>query len=446
MRTLLLCVSLLALAGCALSQGVPQRAVETNGAGCGELSSSPVFVVLEEPYLGARPVKDGELSSGIFTEHIFLRRKGSLSELCDTINELTGLPIAIEPTAFDKSKSRETHINYQGTLKGLLDLLGSRFGLTWEPNVSGGVIFASTAVRTFTISATPGRITYNSNISNQSKGQTSQTSTTDLSLDVWKDIEGSIKSMLSPEGSVAANQAAGAVTVRDTAISLHRISKFVNEINERLSRQIVLLITILSWGSDSTDRGLVTPQMFFENPDAKAGNIPVRWREKDEVSVGIVDGKLKNCAVLLQALQSVDQTAWIRSWAAIVTNNYPLSIQDIKRQTYLHHGKTTQLIPGEIVTGSALTVIPHILENRRVVLQYTVNLSNLDELTEFSSGEFKIQLPKVSTWSFSQRVMLKLGQTVIVAKSRQRVAEKNTSGGLSGRDFIVIISTASGDV
>jgi type IVB pilus formation R64 PilN family outer membrane protein len=144
-------------------------------------------------------------------------------------------------------------------------------------------------------------------------------------------------------------------------------------------------------------------------------------------------------------------------------SNQPVPVQATRRDAYLarserttsEYSDTTSLIPGEITTGFAMTVIPHILEGRRVVLQYTVNLSSLDELTNFTSGDSTIQLPKVSSRSFAQRMTLKIGQTLVLAGFEQERDGRDTQGGILGfgkaheykRSLIVItISTESGDI
>ena len=144
-------------------------------------------------------------------------------------------------------------------------------------------------------------------------------------------------------------------------------------------------------------------------------------------------------------------------------NNQPIPIQAVRREAYLASssmtttdtGETSSLTPGEITTGFAMTVIPHILEGRRVVLQYTVNLSSLDDLAEFSSGDSSIQLPKVSTRSYSQRMTIKMGQTLVLAGFEQEIDGKDTTGGLLGLGrsrayskslMVITISTESGEV
>lgn len=526
-RILLFCFLLVfvgTLSGCAFPQGISQEAVEARGTELDDLSRSRIVSVVDEPYLGARPVplpKNAEFSSGIFSKQVVLNKFGSLEELCATVSKLIELPIIVDsPVApgatkasaskgseldaqlaaalgtgkssvasgagdIPQSRSRGIRVVYEGTVKGLLDALAARSGLAWDYNADEGVVFSSTTIRTFTIWAAPGKVTFTNKITNQSKEQptsgggmggsvssqdssiqTAQTHTTDLSFDIWKDIETGVKALLSPGGSVVSNQAAGTVTVKDTAVAIRKIGKFIDDQNERLSRQIALSIKVWSLElADATDAGL-NLQMLFENPDVKvfAGSLPMKWLGLGgELSAAVVDGKLKDSTAVLRALRSVGQATQVTSGGGVVMNNQPVPVQAVKREAYLasasistsDYGETSQLMPGEVTTGFAMTVIPHILESRRVVLNYTVNLSSLDDLTEFSTGDSRIQLPKVSTRSFSQRMALKMGQTLVLAGFEQEMDGRNTSGGLLGfgktRDYrksliVITISTESGDV
>jgi type IVB pilus formation R64 PilN family outer membrane protein len=386
-------------------------------------------------------------------------------------------------------------IVYEGTVKGLLDLIGARFGLAWEFNPNDGVVvFASTAIRTFTLWAAPGQVTYDSNItnaSNDSSGsgggggssgggggsvgggvsssetsrQTSQTSTTKLSFDVWGDTEELIKK-ISPAGMVMVNQAAGTITVRDTAANLTRIERLIDELNENLSKQIALSIKV--WAlelSDATDVGL-SLSMFFENPDIRvfAGSSPVSFENQGgDLSAAIVDGKLRDSTALLKALRSVGRATQVMSGGGVVRNNMPMPIQSIKREAYLASaslmttdtGETASITPGEITTGFSMVVVPHIREGRRVILSYVVDLTSKDAMTDMSSGGMTVQLPQRSGNAFSNEMTIKMGQTLVLAGFEQEIDGKNTSGGILGigrtraykkRLMVITITTESGDV
>ena len=76
------------------------------------------------------------------------------------------------------------------------------------------------------------------------------------------------------------------------------------------------------------------------------------------------------------------------------------------------------LVPGEITTGFSLNLIPMVLDSNRVLLQCSISISSLRELTKFSSGTGdatqSIQQPNVDTFSSLQRMALNSGETMVI--------------------------------
>ena len=77
-----------------------------------------------------------------------------------------------------------------------------------------------------------------------------------------------------------------------------------------------------------------------------------------------------------------------------------------------------------------MTIIPHILPDRRVILQYTVTLSALDSMEEIDREQVYVQLPQVSTRSFAQRSKMKMGQTLVLAGFEQSTQNLGNSLGV----------------
>ena len=119
-------------------------------------------------------------------------------------------------------------------------------------------------------------------------------------------------------------------------------------------------------------------------------------------------------------------------------SNQPLPVQAIKRHAYLagmtlatsEYNQTSEITPGEVTTGFAMTIIPHILPDRRVILQYTVTLSALASMEEIDREQVYVQLPQVSTRSFAQRSKMKMGQTLVLAGFEQSTQNLGNSLGV----------------
>ena len=235
------------------------------------------------------------------------------------------------------------------------------------------------------------------------------------------------------------NQAAGTITVRDRAENIRQVSAYIAEINRRLSRQVALTVHV--WALEVTDENEagLDFQMLFANDDISivAGSL-ASLGSPSSASATIVSGKLKNSTGVLKALKEWGNATQVTSGGGLILSNQPVPIQAIKRIAYLagssssqsDYGQTTEITPGEVTTGFAMTIIPHILDRRRVLLQYSINLSSLDELTEFSTSDFTIQLPKTSTRAFSQRSTMQMGQTLVLAGFQDQTQQLANSLGL----------------
>lgn len=471
----LLFAVLVALPSCAHKNAPTESQIEQQGAKLKDISRSKAISVVTEPYLGAKLVPLRLSESPALNTKITLRRKGTLSTIAENISTLTSLNVQVSSTIPDMPASagkpqgepadlvlpplsglggggdsgKVLHINYEGTVRGLLDHIATQSGYGWDYDARGGtVVFAHMVVRTYTIIGLPGTVAYDSQITNKSKentgngslgggrgvnqsvstadstAQTSQTNTSKLKFDIWQDTEKVVKSLLSKNGSVVGNQSAGTLTVRDKPENIRQISAFIDDTNTRLSRQIALNVQV--WAlqvDDTTEAGLDLQAMFAnDNISIVAGSLSSLGM-LNTASATIVSGKLKNSTAVLKALKQWGRATQVTSGGGLVLSNQPVPVLAVKKIGYLagantfqgDYGQTSEITPGEVTTGFSMTVIPHILDKRRVLLQYNVNLSSLDSMVEFKTADIAVQLPQVSTRAFSQRTRMQMGQTLVLA-------------------------------
>lgn len=457
------------LSACAHKGAPTAEDVEARGKEFRAIAASKSVAVVREPYIGVKsvPLKD-ERVDALLQAKVTLRRKGPLTAVAQAISEMTKIPIQVvnesggtgeggggEDPDFPglsvpaslPSSVPSVSISYEGPLRGLLDTVSVASGYGWDyDKSSGGIVFSRLMVKTFAILGAPGKKVYQDQITNKSRerssssiggsnvnatvsttdtsSQTSQTNTTDYSFDIWADTETAVKSLLSPEGSVVGNQAAGTITVRDRSENVRQVGRYIAEVNRRLSRQVALTVNV--WAlevSDDNEAGIEL-QALFANDDVSivAGSLSMLG-SPNSAAATILDGKLKDSVGVLKALKQWGNATQVTSGGGLILSNQPVPVQAIKRIAYLagssssqtDYGQTTEITPGEVTTGFSMTIIPNILDRRRILLQYAINLVSLDELTEFSTADLTVQLPKTSTRAFSQRSMLQLGQTLILA-------------------------------
>ena len=470
------------LFACAPKDAPKREAIEAKGKDFTTLSRSRAVDVVQEPYMGVRAVPirpENENSQAVLNTRVTLRKRGTLAAIAGVISDtmpvtvLLGDPAPLTnspkkgdlPDLLDVPASgptRSLHISYEGSLRGLLEHVAVASGYGWDYDATTNtVVYSRLSVRTFTILGAPGKREYKDQITNKSRetssssiggsnvnqtvatsdtsSQTSQSNTTQYSFDIWADTEKAVKALLSPDGSVVGNQAAGTITVRDRAANIRQIGTYIADLNKRLSRQVALTVNV--WAlevADENEAGLDF-QALFANEDVSivAGSL-ASLGSPSSASATIVSGDLKNSTGVLKALKEWGNATQVTSGGGLILSNQPVPIQAIKRIAYLagssssqsDYGQTTEITPGEVTTGFAMTIIPHILDRRRVLLQYSINLSSLDELTEFSTSELTVQLPRTSTRAFSQRSTMQMGQTLVLAGFQDQTQKLANSLGL----------------
>jgi len=228
-----------------------------------------------------------------------------------------------------------------------------------------------------------------------------------------------------------------------------RVQEYVDQINARMSRQVAISIRVFSMEiNDSTNHSLslstIVSDLWGVGISTTAG-APIT----SDTGVGTLTAmllpnknKMSGSQALIEALEQRGNVARVASGSGVAMHNSPLPIQDTFRTSYLSESSvtvvegttTSSLVPGQVTTGFAATIIPSILDNNKCVLQYTLNLSTLDGLDTISSGgtgnEQIIQLPQVATRAFHQRVAMDVGSTLVLAGFEQDEAQNHNGIGL----------------
>lgn len=164
-------------------------------------------------------------------------------------------------------------VNYAGSIKGALDLIASKTGYTYS--LQGNSIYWQAFVtRTFDVAFMPGGTDYlmgksgtgatatNTNqASGSSTGTVSNYTTSDYSdseysnlkgtLSIWKDLDSTIKQLLSADGRVIVSESTTSVTVRDRPMNVQLIGQYIRNLNSNLSKQVLVKIQVLEVALDN---------------------------------------------------------------------------------------------------------------------------------------------------------------------------------------------------
>ena len=315
------------------------------------------------------------------------------------------------------------------------------------------ITFARQMVKTFLLATAPGEVAIASQLTNKSResqtgsgnGRIRATQTTSdvkaeiaqvyqdrLRFDVWEDTLRNVKSMLSPEGRAEGNQGAGTITVRDHPGNLRQIGRYIDCVNERCSLQVALKVNVYSLEvTDERTKGLdllaILPKLHLAGTAVALQGGTAVQTALGSAQATILNGTFKGSQAFLQALKTIGRARQITSAGIVALNNQPAPVEAIKRIAYLagtsvdvtENGSETGLTPGEVTTGFSMTITPHILDRKKVVLQYNVHLATLDALESFETNNVTIQLPRVSSRAFSQKASMLMGQTLLVSGFQQ---------------------------
>lgn len=451
-----------------------EREVNTGAIQARRSASSKTVQMLEGPYVGADPVRIHSSGSGslppVFATRVTLRATGTVEQLASAAMDLIPVRIRIEQEDGSKGRSadisgtlqrQEIAMRYDGSLRGYFDTLANKSGLDWEyDSQSAQVIFTNQITRTYTVLAAPGTVAYESTITNKAQNdgssntesvagsstsneaQTAQSNSLAYKGDIWSECYETVQTLLTPAGRVAINAASGTVTVKDKPVAVHRVGQYIADLNLKLGRQIAYEVRVLALTlDDGHETGFDLSAVFANNSLglAVANGSPYSLLDDTaSLTATILGGgidRFSGSQAIIRALRTYGQVTQLTSASGFAMNNQPTPVQVGADRTYLASVSTTvdngvqstDLNPGRLQEGFAMTVLPHILDRRRVILQYNIGLFSLDELREFSSGDSKVQLPQVSTRSFSQRVSMRLGQTLVLGGFEQET-RKNSDG------------------
>ena len=348
-------------------------------------------------------------------------------------------------------------VSYKGSLSGLLDEVCSYFGVWWKYENNEIYIYKYTT-KTFTLYTLPTKPSMTASVSS-SKGGGSVTSGLS-NVDLWANIVSAAKSMLSKGSTLMADPMNGTITVTATPTEIKKIAKFVNEQNIRLSRQVAISVKVLHvLINDSLGLGFDLNATFTDRT-ANGGHFslvgasgPKSLAEGNNstLSMKILGGDV-DIKAALQNLAEQTTTTLVTSGTVTTMNNKPAPIKVVTTQKYIsEYTKTNNGTVGgdasydvsidteEIETGFTLDVLPRIMDHGRLMMLFSLSLSELLDLEDIPLNGDKgdasakkdgyIQNPIIEDRGFSQEVAMKSGDTLVLA-GFERVETDSSKAGL----------------
>ncbi|EEG1844019.1 PilN family type IVB pilus formation outer membrane protein [Salmonella enterica] len=384
----------------------------------------------------------------------------SINELGRKIESICHIPVVMNNTvaseknengdSTDISPSPYVSVNWKGPLKGLLDDVSARTGYSWRLD-DGRVVFFYRDTRTFQIYALPGTDTVNLGLKSSGTGKNSGSgdsgsgssgsdddSETKISVSsemtsaVLRDIEDTVRAMLSPSGKMSLSPSTAALTVTDTAPVLNQVARFIEEQNKLLTTQVLLNVKVFSIDFSRQDQYSIDWNAIIKNSKGLISWVTTPGTSNPvNGTVNVLRGDL-DASAFISALSSQGKVSVLTQPSITTLNLQAAPMEVVTERSYVASvsssmvadvGTESTITPGNVNTGFTMGLLPYVMGNNQLLLQYSINISDLKQLTEFSTGtgnnKSTVQLPEVNRRAFNQKVKINSGETLILSGFEQ---------------------------
>jgi type IVB pilus formation R64 PilN family outer membrane protein len=345
---------------------------------------------------------------------------------------------------------------FRGTLEDALNLLAAKANISWKWNGREVEIYRY-ETRTYNIAALAGSTKTASNVdlkgdtagaTTQSEGggqaansgQSSSNVSRSATLTTWDEVKTFLISQLSPSGTIAVLESTGAVVVKDVPAVHKRLDRSINDLNALLTKQIFLNVDIYAINANDKDSVGIDWNFVWQGTQNKAGFQNTSSLDGGKFTAGILKGPFSGTNVILGALSTVGKVSIQNQFQVTTMNGQPTPIASNKKVGYLKEVKVTQgtgdngqptyeLKAGEISSGINLNITPKLEPTGNILMEYTMNLSDIEGLRSFvAPNGAAIEIPTSNLKSVLQRASLRSGQTLVLSGFKQLTSNTTKSG------------------
>jgi type IVB pilus formation R64 PilN family outer membrane protein len=284
-----------------------------------------------------------------------------------------------------------------------------------------------------------------------------------VELKYWEELNQVLTSVIGGQGRIVTSPTMGTVTVTTTPDIMETVSDYLAKENKRLSRQIAINVQIYSVNLGQSEDFNVAFTGFLKNLSKFSGlnyssaaaptvtNTGVSSSSFGSLSIAILNGAndpTAHAGDVFQALSAIGDTSSIAQFPMTTLNNHPVSrrvgtdttyVSSVTQNTTTSTSSTTLLTPtiSTIHDGFSLQLTPRLLDDGRILLQYSLSLIGLDTLGATTFGGYPLDLPVTDNRIFVQQSLLRSGSTLIIGGVDQEKTAQNNQGIGSPDNFLL---------
>lgn len=416
-----------------------------------------------------------------------IAQEATLPLLAQEIMDTTGITVRLDDLkSEDAIPTEAVPVNYTGKLSGLLNYLSNRFGVWWRYK-SGIITFYTKETRVFNIYALPTETNITASLSGASMGESggennsSSSLSTSANLALWDSIEQGVEQVVGEEGKLSFSRVAGTVTVTASPFVIQKVGSYIDSWNRKLSRQVAIAVKVLQVSLNNEDNyGLDLRAVFNNTSDISASYASPYYIDPTgggagasaaSGAVGLIsmtlinpNSKWKDSTAIIQAFSTQGKTSLVTSTSVTTLNNKVAPVQISTSQNYVKEVNVTTSGSGSDLNtevdmdtdtlnyGFSMELLPRILDHGRLILMFSLNLTDLISLDTFSSNNSDsndnsdesdesdtedtgdtesttVQLPKMQMRGFIQEIAMRSGSTLVLS-GFEKVQDQTISSGI----------------
>lgn len=314
-------------------------------------------------------------------------------------------------------------LHYNGTLSGLLDAIAHRSGTHWSYR-DGVVQFSRYITRSFQIKMMPGSSTITASVGKKSEMQADRGASggsggggsaggvkldfnadakvsTESKLDYWADLVKTVSDMLSDGGRVTPSVVTSSLVVTDTAEVMERVKRYIDAENAVLGRQVKLRVQVYSVTLEENSAAGIDWNLVYESASGLVAGLGgpalggALMSRKGGLSVSkIPRGVLAGSTAFIKALSQQGRVSTVIDTTVVTLNNQPAPVAVTQNQGFVAETKMTPgnfggqaVVTAEqsvLTTGFVMNLLPTLMDNRSVMLQVQIDMSDLKKLEKIN--------------------------------------------------------------
>ena len=455
----------LALSGCGLTavedardeaRTVARDAVAARADASAELGYVTVRL-LDRPWVGLAPIEEdnGTLPERLLTEDaVTLPLAGAHDDLvlAARIEAATGIPVRFVGAAREDAGVSFAATDllvpngavWTGPLDRLLDAWTEAAGREWRFDPDAGrieVVRRLTAV--FRVNALAGTERHGASSSTQdqagedgSSSLSAQSIESETVYDPWPEIEEQIAGLVEDETRVTVSPASASVTVSGAPADVYKVRGYLAWLNREVLRPVTLSVHLYAVRFErESDHGvdLSLSEMLDSSVGlAVAGDTVSVIRPADAGSAG------DTLAAAVRALSRAGTVSRVLSADIPSLNGKPAQFLELTNEAYLKELRTTagegvaqtELVPGTVSSGFALSYLARITGPDEVLVRLSASLRDRPRFTTFTTDGHTIQLPAYGGRAVQVTRKIAHGETLMVTGFSDRGAVSDRQGSI----------------